>query len=189
MLQEGVLTKVIFYVTGMGGRLAEGLGSALLARGFELDGRELCGEFRKLDFQQQVDLVAEDLATRHWTEDGLVIASSLGAYLFLHAQSQLQPYIGRVVLLSPIVGEFSDEDGLKYFVPPRAGRLKELAGEGRLTVPNRLEVYVGENDWQSNPANVQALFVGTTARVTVVPGAGHRLPQQYVKSMLDEWLQ
>ncbi len=182
------MDKLIYYLTGMGGRLAEGLGSALSARGFELDGRELSGEFRKLDFQQQVDLVAEDLRTRHWTEDGLVIANSFGAYLFLHAQSQLQPHLGRVILLSPIVGEFSREDGLKYFVPPRAGRLQELAGEGRLTVPKRLEVYVGENDWQSNPASVQALFEGTTARVTVVPGAGHMLPKEYVRDVLDRVL-
>lgn len=169
----------------MGGRLAEGLGAALLMRGFELDGRELSGEFRKLDFQQQVDLVAEDLAARHWTDDGLVIANSFGAYLFLHAQSQLQPYIGRVVLLSPILGEFSDEDELKYFVPPLADRLKELAREGRLTLPNRLEVYVGEDDWQSNPASVQALFGDTMARITVVPNAGHMLPKQFVGELLD----
>ncbi len=182
------MDKLIYYLTGMGGRLAEGLGSALSARGFELDGRELSGEFRKLGFQQQVDLVAEDLRTRYWTEDGLVIANSFGAYLFLHAQAQLPSYIGRVILLSPIVSEFSDEDGLKIFVPPRASRLIELASAGSLVVPSQLEIYVGENDWQSNPACVLTLFSGTSARVTVVPGAGHMLPKEYVQDMLDRVL-
>ncbi len=60
--------------------------------------------------------------------------------------------------------------------------------EGRLAVPNRLEVYVGENDWQSNPANVQALFGDTSARVTVAPGAGHTLPTEFVAGLLDELL-
>lgn len=169
----------------MGGQLAEGLGRVLLKKGFELDGRELSGEFRKLDFQQQVELVAEDLTTRHWSKDGAVIANSFGAYLFLHAQSQLPPYIGRVVLLSPIVGEFSDEDGLRCFVPPHASRLLALASDNKLVVPSKLEIHVGENDWQSNPISVRKLFGHTSAAITVVPNAGHMLPKEYVGKLLD----
>ena len=179
------MSKVAYYLTGMGGRLAEGLGDALVARGFGLDGRELSGEFRKLDFQQQVELVAEDLTTRHWSENGIVIANSFGAYLFMHAQCQLPPYIGRVVLLSPIVGEFSDDDGLRYFVPPHASRLLELASDNKLVVPSKLEIYLGENDWQSNPSSVRKLFQHTEARITVVPNAGHMLPKEFVGKLLD----
>jgi hypothetical protein len=128
-----MMNTSVYYLTGMGGLLTEDLGAALISRGLVLDGRALSGEFRELDFRPQVEFVAEDLTTRHWSENGIVIANSFGAYLFLHAQSQLPPYIGRVVLLSPIVGEFSDEDGLKNFVPPRASRLQELASETNLS--------------------------------------------------------
>ena len=175
----------VYYLTGMGGLLTEGLGAALITRGLVLDGRALSGEFRKLDFQRQVEFVAEDLTTRHWSENGIVIANSFGAYLFLHAQSQLPPYIGRVVLLSPIVGEFSDEDGLKNFVPPHASKLQELASENKLIVPSRLEIYVGEHDWQSNPISVRKLLGHTSAAITVVPNAGHMLPIEFVGKLID----
>jgi len=45
----------------MGGRLETGLGQAVLAKGFDLTGRELVGEFRKLSFNEQVETVANDL--------------------------------------------------------------------------------------------------------------------------------
>ena len=38
------------------------------------------------------------------------VAVSFGSYLFLHAQLHLIAYPGWVLLLSPILGEFSDED-------------------------------------------------------------------------------
>ena len=38
-------SKVIYYLTGMGGRLATGLGQALLDKGLDVTGRELTGEF------------------------------------------------------------------------------------------------------------------------------------------------
>ena len=53
-----IVSRSVYYLTGMGGRLAEGLGAALLARKVRLDGRELSGEFRRLDFQDQIDLVS-----------------------------------------------------------------------------------------------------------------------------------
>ena len=168
----------------MGGRLATGLGQALLSRGFELSGRELSDEFRKLDFQQQVDLVAEDLQSLFWHEDARVIANSFGAYLFLHAQIQMKPYIGRVLLLSPIVGEFSNGDTRMNFVPPRADKLQLLADAGSFPIPINCEFYVGSEDWQSNPVNVTAFGSMLGIPVTVVPNAGHTLPKEYVGNLL-----
>ena len=75
----------------MGGRLDTGLGQALLAKRFDVTGRELVGEFRKLAFSKQVEAVATDLQGSFWSPDARVIANSFGAYLFLHAQAQLPP--------------------------------------------------------------------------------------------------
>ena len=182
------MKKSVYYLTGMGGRLDTGLGQALLSRGFEVAGRELYGEFRKLDFQQQVDIVAEDLQIHFWQEESRVIANSFGAYLFLHAQVQMKPYIGRVILLSPIVGEFSNEDTRMNFVPPRADKLQQLAEAKSFPIPIHCEVHVGSEDWQSNPVNVTAFGSMLGIDVTVVPNAGHMLPKEYVGNLLDRWL-
>ncbi len=179
------MAKDVYYLTGMGGRLIEGLGSALLARGYLLDGRELSGDFRKLDFESQINVVASDLEARHWFSDGLIIANSFGAYLFLHAQQQLPKYPGQVVLLSPIVGEFENSNTMMNFVPPRANRLFDLVSQGNFVTADRLDVYVGSDDWQSNPTNVQRLFQNTSVEVAVVANAGHSLPKEFVGQVLD----
>jgi alpha-beta hydrolase superfamily lysophospholipase len=182
------MDRTVYYLTGMGGRLYTGLGQGLLSRGVEITGRELIGEFRRLDFQQQIDLVVEDLKTDHWNEDAYVIANSFGAYLFLHAQAQLPPYIGKVILLSPIVGEFANEETRMNFIPPRAEKLLALAKDGLLPIPKQCQIYVGAEDWQSNPTNVTSFGRLLGLDVTVVPNAGHMLPKGYVGDLLDNWL-
>ena len=171
----------------MGGRLTTGLGQGLLDRGFDLCGRELFGDFKRLDFQQQIDLIAQDLKDNFWHESARLIANSFGAYLFLHAQAQLPPYIGQVILLSPIVGEFGNEEARMNFIPPRAERLFELAQAGAYPIPKKCQIYVGSEDWQSNPTNVINLGALLGLSVTVVPNAGHMLPKDYVGSLLDQW--
>ena len=58
------MTKEIYYLTGMGGRLYSGLGKGLLDKGFKVDGRELYGDFKKLRIQQQIDIIAEEINRR-----------------------------------------------------------------------------------------------------------------------------
>lgn len=124
------MTTTVYYLTGMGGRLHTGLGQALASRGLNVMGRELVGEFRSIDFQDQIDTVASDLQQHCWSPNGRVIANSFGAYLFLHAQLQLPPYVGRVVLLSPIVGAFSSDATRTNFIPPRSRNLPSgLSGQ------------------------------------------------------------
>ena len=182
------MTQTVYYLTGMGGRLQTGLGHALMERGCSVLGRELFGDFKKLGFQQQVDAIASDLEREFWSEDAHVIANSFGAYLFLHAQAQLMPYVGRVILLSPIVGEFGNEETQMNFIPPRADKLLELARAGKFPVPKQCQVHVGSEDWQSNPANVTTFGSMLGIDVTVVPNAGHMLPKEYVGDLLDKWL-
>ena len=182
------MSSEIYYLTGMGGRLDSGLGQALLTKGFDVTGRELIGEFRQLGFQEQVELVVNDLQTNFSYENARVIANSFGAYLFLHAQAQMEPYIGRVILLSPIVGEFSNLETRMNFIPPRADKLLQLAKAHNFPIPMQCEAHVGSDDWQSNPANVSAFGLMLGIPVTVVPNAGHMLPKEYVGDLLDKWL-
>lgn len=179
----------IYYLPGHGGRIETGLGAALMDRGFDLTGRQTIGSFRDLTFSEQIDLVANDLRSLFWNEDAKVIANSFGAYLFLHAQTLLPPYIGQVLLLSPIVGAFESEERMMYFEPPRPGRLQAMTEAGTYPVPLHCEFYVGELDWQSNPSAVTQLASAWGHSVTVVPGGEHRLDKSYVAGLLDRWLE
>jgi predicted alpha/beta hydrolase family esterase len=185
------MSNPIYYLTGMGGALHTGLGQAILQRGFNVTGRQLSGEFRNISFQNQIDAVCNDLKEHFWHEDAIVVANSFGAYIFLHAQTQLAgPYVGKTLLLSPIVGEFANNDNVRpmNFIPPRSTRLMELAESGLYPAPRHCEMYVGSEDWQANPDNVSRFGSLVGLDVHVVPKAGHMLPKEYVSDLLDEWL-
>jgi hypothetical protein len=178
----------IYFLPGHGGHISNGLGQELGRRGFDVMGRETLGDFKKLRFVAQVETVAEDLKASFWHHDALVLANSYGAYLLLQALSLSESFPGKVLLLSPIVGEFSNENTRMGFIPPYAQRLKELAISGKFPLPRCCEIHVGSEDWQSIPDNVMAFSSLVNAQVTVVQGAGHSLPKMYVAGLLDRWL-
>lgn len=178
----------IYYLPGHGGRLETGLGAALMERGFDISGRQTVGAFRDLTFSEQIDLVANDLRSLFWREDAKVIANSFGAYLFLHAQTLLPSYIGKVLLLSPIVGAFENQERMMIFEPPRPGQLQAMTAAGTYPVPLHCEFHVGELDWQSDPTTVTALATAWGHSVSVVPNGEHRLDKNYVNIVLDRWL-
>lgn len=178
--------QTVYYLPGHGGLISTGLGQALLDRGYDVTGRETVGDFKSLGFQAQVQTVASDLREYFWREDARVIANSFGAYLFLHAQALLgEPYIGNVILLSPIVGEFAKDDEARpmNFIPPYAEKLLELASTGQFPVPVNCEIHVGSEDWQSC-ANSKVFGEMVGIKVHLVEGAGHMLPHAYVGELL-----
>ena len=178
----------IYYLPGRGGRLAAGLGTALIERNLLVSGRETVGEFAGLSFQEQIELVAQDIQAGFWHKEAKILANSFGAYLFLHAQTLMPAYIGKVLLLSPIVGEFSNNETGTHFVPPRSRKLKELAQAKKFPTPQSCEIHVGEQDWQSTPEHVSEFGRLLNISVTVAPRAGHMLPKEYVTTVLDQWL-
>lgn len=181
-------SETVYYLPGHGGRLETGLGEALMSRGFNVAGRQTIGDFKAIPFSEQIAIIAEDLTNNYWHEGARVIANSFGAYLFLNALTLMKPYIGKVLLLSPIVGEFSNEDIRIGFIPPHSGRLTQIAENGTYPAPLHCEIHVGEFDWQSNPANVTKLAELLGLSTTVVPGDGHMLDKRYVSAVLDRWL-
>ncbi len=100
----------------------------------------------------------------------------------------LAPFPGKVVLLSPIVGEFGDTDQEMNFIPPYAERLFNLIDANQMTTPVNAEIHTGELDWQSNPATVKKLGEALSIPVHIVSGAGHGLPKEYVSNVLDRFL-
>ena len=136
----------------------------------------------------QIETVAEDLQTHFWRENAHVVANSFGAYLFLNAQSLIPPFPGKVLLLSPIVGEFAKPDQLTHFMPPYPTRLMDLATASKLPTPAKAEIHVGSEDWQSNPEQVSRLAELIQIPVHVVAGNGHMLDHGYVSGLLDRWV-
>lgn len=181
-------SNTVYYLPGWGGQLNTGLGQALIARGFDIAGRETRGDFKDLGFNRQVSQVAQDLQDNFWTTESKVIANSFGGYLFLHAQAMLAPYPGKVVMLSPIVGEFGDAQREMNFIPPYPEKLFNLIETKQMTAPLSAEIHTGELDWQSNPAAVKKLGEALSIPVHIVAEAGHGLPKEYVSNVLDRFL-
>lgn len=179
---------IIYYLPGYGGQLTTGLGQALMDRGFNVTGRETRGDFRRIPFDEQIQTIRQDLRDHFWHERAHVVCNSFGAYLFLHAQAEMTPFPGRVLLLSPIVGEFTSYETRTSFSPPRPERLRDLAESGKFPAPTSCEIHVGEEDWQSIPADVQAFGQLTGIPVVAVPKGGHDLGKEYVGPLLDRWL-
>jgi hypothetical protein len=182
-----ITSNYIYFLPGHGGRLSNSLGQELVRRGYEVVGRETVGDFKRLNFTDQVSAIASDLMSNFWGEEAKVVANSYGGYLLLHALSSLHPYAGKILLLSPIVGEFSSEEISMGFIPPFADRLKELASASQYPAPKNCSFHVGSEDWQSNPENVTQFANLLGLPVTVVPNAGHQLPKDYVSSLLDNF--
>lgn len=179
------MSVIIYYLPGWAGRLNTGLGQALSDSGYEVAGRDTFVDFKNVLFADQVELVKQDLLCHFWTDDSFVIANSYGAYRFLHAQVQLPPFPGKVLLLSPILGEFNDDSTSRGFIPPRAGKLLKLAREGVYPSPARCAIHVGSEDWQSQPDVVVEFGKLTGIAVTVAEGRGHDLGKDYVALLLD----
>ena len=160
----------------------------LLDRGYGGTGREFRGDFASWDFSEQVTCVADDVGQHFWRADALVIANSFGAYLLLHALAGKVAFPGRVLILSPIVGESFDAVSGQSFVPPRAGDLHKLSRAGAYPRPKACEIHVGKDDWQSNPASVCLFAQPLDIPVEVLKGQGHMLDKDYVAGVLDAWL-
>ena len=117
----------LYFLPGRGSSLNGRLGLELQSRGYELQGRELSGEFAKLSFPEQVDYVAADLRELDG-QDIPVIANSWGAYWALHAILQNQKSYSRILLISPILGAVRGEG--RMFKPPLS-RLMDQAVANR----------------------------------------------------------
>ena len=180
--------SAIYYLPGKGGLLDAGLGQELKARGYGVTGRQTIGDFQKLRFTDQVAVIAHDITSQFWRKDALIIANSFGAYLFLHAQTLMDPFPGKVLLLAPIIGGSAAPGNGPRFLPPFAEKLSTLAKTGDLRLGNHCEIHVGELDWQADPDRVSAFGKMLDVPVTIVPGGCHLLDKVYVSNLLDRWL-
>ena len=117
-----------------------------------------------------------------------MIVNSFGAYLFLHAQLQLKPYPGHVLILPPIIGVSNHNETMMRFYPPHADTLLQAATDGVFPCPINAQVHVGSKDWQSGSDGVVSFGAITGMPVSVVDRQGHMLSVDHVGRLLDEHL-
>lgn len=178
------MVREIYFLPGRGSSFQGRLGTELQLRGYELSGRVLEGEFAKLPFPNQINLIADDLA-KYSKQQIPLIAHSFGAYLGLHAILQNQGYTGKVLLISPILGAVKD-DG-RMFKPPQSKRIAK-AIEARQFPKLEMALLVGDQDWQSPLVECEKLIAVSGGTLNTALGKGHDLGAEVVKEVLDFFL-
>lgn len=147
--------KTIHYLPCYGGQLATGLGRALMDRGFDVAGLEKRGDFCFLPFAEPIATVGQGLENHFCRAEDRVICNSFSGHIFLYLQTQMPPFPEQVLLLSPFVGKFTNEQARTRVSLPRSTRLKDLAEAGKFTVPRKCEMHVGKHDCQINSVSVK----------------------------------
>jgi hypothetical protein len=168
----------IYYLPGRGGSIASGLGEWLSANTASVAGRSLETDLKGLDFNEQVDLIERDMLRGPTA----VVASSYGAYLFMHALSRVTEFRGHIYLISPILGPAIGEG--HYFRPPQSKYLETLIEQNKFPRKLFIASLVGSKDWQSQPERVCNTMDALNGTARVIEGAGHRLPHAEVQHFL-----
>lgn len=181
--------KRLYFLPGRAERLDAGLGRFIAKMGYSIHGREIVSNFALLRFADQLALIKSDLEIGCWDVDARLIGRSYGAYLLLHTLADMNPFPGRILLCSPVLGAAVAKDGSFGSRPPRAEKLVKLAEIGAFPIPGYMEIHTGADDNGCDPllAKRFASLVGNT-KLKIVTGAGHELSGDYMKGMLREFL-
>ena len=62
------MKDTVYYLPGMGGRLETGLGEGIIQRGYNVVGQATLGAFKKLRFQEKIDIITTDLMESFWSD-------------------------------------------------------------------------------------------------------------------------
>ena len=178
----------IYLIPGRGDKLNDLIGSSLAKMGFEVYGREILSDFAHLHFPQQLQIIKNDIKSLFWRENSNLIGDSYGAYLLLHALVELTAFPGRILLLSPVLGEAIDKQNLFLSRPPRAKKLLQLAQSQKFPLPKYLEIHTGAEDKGCDPILAQKISsLITNSKIFIIKGEGHRLNKTYINSVIKKF--
>lgn len=186
---QSQLAASAYLLPGRRERLDDGIGAMLRALGLNVSGLELSEEFLRSPFPDQIRRALEEIQANHWRRDSILIGKSYGGYLLLHSLLEVEPYPGRILLLSPVLGATSFAGGMYGVRPPRAARLLEAAAAGRFPQPGWLEIHTGELDPDCRPETAAAFYRGIArGTLRILPGMGHELGFEKQRSILTGFL-
>jgi pimeloyl-ACP methyl ester carboxylesterase len=184
------MDRSLYLIPGRDSRLGD-LGHIVLELGWQVCGRELRPPFGALGFAEQLERIQSDLKTHFWHDEARLIGHSFGAYLLMHALSELDAFPGQVLLLSPVLGSATARAGDRCVasIPPRAKKLLELAQAKTFPAPGSLEIHTGQDDEGCDPDLAKSFCAGiSTARLSLVPNAGHSLSRHYIAAVMWSFL-
>ena len=189
MPENSIKTGSVYLLPGRGDGLNCTLGRIINSNGFMVQGRAITPEYQALGFSEQLGLVKADFQAGFWGKDKMLIGHSYGAYLLLHTLAEMPPFPGSILLISPVLGPGVAANRHYGSLPPRAGRLMELARHGRFPGPAYMEIHIGANDNGCDPKLAQEFASHIAAAlVHVVPGVSHSLPESYLTAVMRNFL-
>jgi hypothetical protein len=180
----------IYLMPGRGDKLNDFLGTSIAKMGFEVYGREILSNFAHLHFPQQLQIIKNDIRTLFWREESNLIGNSYGAYLLLHALAEIAAaFPGRILLLSPVLGQAIDKQNLFLSRPPRAKKLLQLAKTQKFPLPRYLEIHTGAEDNGCDPILAQKISaLLTNSKIFIIKGEGHKLNKTYINSVIRKFI-
>lgn len=181
--------KRLYLIPGRGEKLGDTLGQIIMKMGYVIKCRELLSSFERLFFPEQIELVRSDLQAFYWTFDAVLLGRSYGAYLLLHTLADMDPFPGKVLLFSPVIGAAIARDRLYMSFPPRAKKLLMLADSDRFPTPGYMEIHTGAEDMGCDPLLAKQ-FVSRleNVKLIVVPEAGHEFSENYMVSAIHRFV-
>lgn len=179
---------VVYYLPGRTEMPATGSAGLIAGLGWEIVGRNFRTDLRPMGFAEQLETIQTDLQTQCRLDARPLIGQSYGAYLLLHALAGLEPYPGRVLLLSPVLGAALDRRSMILSRPPRAEKLLRWAETGTFPRLGYAELHTGAEDVGCDPRLAKIFAAALGLHLMIVPGAGHELPEAYLKSVLNRFL-
>jgi len=183
------MNSKIYLIPGRNDKLNDFIGYTLSRMGADVYGRELLPPFSQLRFSDQIETIKKDLMSLFWYPEAPVLGDSYGGYLLLHSLAELDPFPGKVLLFSPVLGPAIVKNNRYGVHPPRAKRLLQLAKERKFPTPKYLEIHTGAEDKGCDPhrANQLGSFI-PGSKVRIVNDQGHRLNTTYITDVISTFL-
>lgn len=175
----------LFYVTGLGGSIKNGLGHYLVDN-YQLDDYlELNKEFNALSYSDQNKVLVQKL-NQFKGEDFRIIAVSLGAYLVLNEILKAEyASLKKVLLFSPVLGPVMVDGGGK--IPPNYSNFKRLLRTTKSDV--NIRIVYGTEDPICPAVNVNN-FIKNIKNLDIqpLPNQDHTLSITDVQKAIEEFL-
>jgi hypothetical protein len=181
--------RQLYFMPGRGEDIGAGLGRLMARMGYGIHGRAMISDFARLRIAEQVALIGSDLRPAFWHPDGALAGRSYGAYLLLHTLADMDPFPGRILLFSHVLGAAVAKGGFYVSRPPRSEKLAKLAESNGFPAPKYMEIHTGAEDNGCDPllAARFASMIGNTT-LHIVAGAGHQLDEEYLHDVLNKFL-
>ena len=172
------------YITGRGGDVLGGLSKYLATLSREYRALAIDQAFLAQTFPDQV------LSVRDFCSDqnSSIIANSYGAYLLLQALIDQPPVDARMMLLSPVLGKANSKKRMLISRPPGEKALKLAILEGRIGLPNHLEILTGSDDDSCDASLAVETAAKLGAQVCVLQNEGHVITPSKVETAVNAFL-